>query len=74
LVSEGVVGLVERARESRLKRPASVRLGLDPDQLAREQRIDEATVDASWRGRPGPTVSAQWSRRGGGLPPRWSGS
>src|SRR4051812_21685036 len=33
------------ARESRLKAARERRLRLDPDQLAREQRIDEAAVD-----------------------------
>jgi hypothetical protein len=35
----------DRARESRLKAARERRLRLDPDQLAREQRIDEAAVD-----------------------------
>src|SRR3954447_16017460 len=35
----------DRARESRLKAARERRLRLDPNQLAREQRIDEATVD-----------------------------
>jgi hypothetical protein len=35
----------ERARDSRLKAARERRLRLDPDQLAREQRIDEAAVD-----------------------------
>jgi hypothetical protein len=35
----------DRARESRLKAARERRLRLDPDQLAREQRIDEAVVD-----------------------------
>jgi hypothetical protein len=34
-----------RARESRLKAARERRLRLDPDQLARAQRIDEAAVD-----------------------------
>ena len=35
----------DRARESRLKAARERRLRLDPDQLAREVRIDEAAVD-----------------------------
>ena len=35
----------DRARESRLKAARERRRQLDPAQLAREQRIDEATVD-----------------------------
>jgi hypothetical protein len=35
----------DRVRESRLKAARERRLRLDPDQLAREQRIDEAAVD-----------------------------
>jgi hypothetical protein len=35
----------DRARESRLKAARERRLRLDPDQVAREQRIDEASVD-----------------------------
>ena len=35
----------DRARESRLKAARERRLRLDPDQVARESRIDEATVD-----------------------------
>lgn len=35
----------DRAREARLKAARERRLRLDPDQLAREQRIDEASVD-----------------------------
>ena len=35
----------DRARESRLRAARERRLGLDPGQLAREQRIDGATVD-----------------------------
>jgi hypothetical protein len=34
-----------RARENRLKAARERRLRLDPDQLAREERIDEAAVD-----------------------------
>jgi len=34
-----------RDRESRLKEARERRLRLDPDQLAREERIDEAAVD-----------------------------
>ena len=34
-----------RARESRIASARDRRLRLDPDQVAREQRIDEATVD-----------------------------
>lgn len=35
----------ERARDARLEAARERRLKLDPDQLAREQRIDEASVD-----------------------------
>ena len=35
----------DRAREARLKAAQERRLQLDPDQLARERRIDEAAVD-----------------------------
>ena len=35
----------DRARENRLRAARERRLRLDPDQLAREQRIDEAAVD-----------------------------
>lgn len=35
----------DRARDSRLKAARERRLRLDPDQVAREQRIDEASVD-----------------------------
>jgi hypothetical protein len=43
----------DRAREGRLKAARERRLRLDPDQLAREKRIDEATVDVelSWEAR-----------------------
>jgi len=43
----------DRARESRLKAARERRLRLDPDQLAREKRIDEATVDIelAWEAR-----------------------
>ena len=43
----------DRARESRLKAARERRRQLDPDQLAREQRIDEATVDVelAWEAR-----------------------
>ena len=43
----------DRARESRLKAARERRVRLDPDQLAREQRIDEAAVDVelSWEAR-----------------------
>jgi hypothetical protein len=43
----------DRARESRLKAARERRLRLDPDQLAREQRIDEAAVDVelAWEAR-----------------------
>ena len=42
-----------RARETRLKAARERRLRLDPDQLAREQRIDEAVVDVevAWENR-----------------------
>lgn len=48
----------DRARESRLKAARERRLRLDPDQLAREQRIDEAAVDVevAWEER---TVAEQ---------------
>jgi len=35
----------DRARDARLKAARERRLQLDPDQLARERRIDEAAVD-----------------------------
>ncbi|KRF19876.1 hypothetical protein [Nocardioides sp. Soil796] len=35
----------DRARDTRLKAARERRLQLDPDQLARERRIDEASVD-----------------------------
>lgn len=43
----------DRARESRLKAARERRLRLDPDQLAREQRMDEAAVDVevAWEAR-----------------------
>lgn len=43
----------DRARESRLKAARERRLRLDPGQLAREQRIDEAAVDVefAWEAR-----------------------
>lgn len=43
----------DRAREARLRVARERRLRLDPDQLAREQRIDEAVVDVevSWETR-----------------------
>jgi hypothetical protein len=43
----------DRARESRLKAARERRRQLDPQQLAREQRIDEATVDVelAWEAR-----------------------
>jgi hypothetical protein len=43
----------DRARESRLKAARERRRQLDQDQVAREQRIDEATVDVelAWEAR-----------------------
>ena len=43
----------DRARENRLRAARERRLQLDPDQLARERRIDEATVDVelAWQAR-----------------------
>ncbi|WP_147381282.1 hypothetical protein [Nocardioides immobilis] len=43
----------DRARERRLKAARDRRRQLDPQQLAREQRIDEATVDVevAWEAR-----------------------
>jgi hypothetical protein len=43
----------DRARESRLKAARERRRQLDPDKLAREKRIDEATVDleVAWEAR-----------------------
>lgn len=35
----------DRARDARLRAARERRLNLDPDQLARERRIDEAAVD-----------------------------
>jgi hypothetical protein len=43
----------DRARGARLKAARERRLRLDPDQLAREQRIDEAAVD----------VEVAWEKR-----------
>lgn len=43
----------DRARDARLKAARERRLKLDPDQLARERRIDEASVDVevAWEAR-----------------------
>ena len=43
----------DRARDARLKAARERRLQLDPDQLARERRIDEASVDVevAWEDR-----------------------
>jgi hypothetical protein len=43
----------DRARESRLKAARERRRQLDPDKLARDKRIDEATVDVevAWEAR-----------------------
>lgn len=43
----------DRARDARLKAARERRLRLDPDQLARERRIDEAAVDVevAWEAR-----------------------
>lgn len=43
----------DRARDARLKAARERRLKLDPEQLARERRIDEASVDVevAWEGR-----------------------
>ena len=43
----------DRARDSRLKGARERRLKLDPDQLARDRRIDEASVDVevAWEDR-----------------------
>jgi len=51
----------DRARQNRLKAARERRLRLDPDQLAREKRIDAATVDVelAWEARARP--SEQWS-------------
>ena len=38
----------DRARDARLKAARERRLKLDPDQVAREQRIDEASVDVEF--------------------------
>jgi len=43
----------DRARDTRLKAARERRLRLDPEQLAREQRIDEAAVD----------VEVAWEKR-----------
>jgi len=45
----------DRARESRLKAARERRQRLDPNQVAREKRIDEATVDVelAWEARAG---------------------
>lgn len=47
-------GVRDRARDARLKAARERRLKLDPDQLARERRIDEASVD----------VEVAWEERG----------
>lgn len=46
-------GVRDRARDARLKAARERRLKLDPDQLARERRIDEASVDVevAWEDR-----------------------
>lgn len=43
----------DRARDARLKAARERRLQLDPDQIARERRIDEAAVDVevAWEAR-----------------------
>lgn len=43
----------DRVRETRLKSASERRLNLDPDQVARSKRIDEATVDVglAWEAR-----------------------
>lgn len=43
----------DRARQNRLKAARERRLRLDPDQLARDKRIDAATVDVelAWEAR-----------------------
>ena len=43
----------ERARESRLKSARERRMRLDPDRVARDQRIDDAVVDVelAWEAR-----------------------
>ena len=43
----------DRARDARLKAARERRLKMDPDQLARERRIDEASVDVevAWEAR-----------------------
>ena len=43
----------DRARDARLKAARERRLQLDPDQLAQERRIDEASVDVevAWEAR-----------------------
>jgi hypothetical protein len=43
----------DRARDARLKAARERRLRLDPDQLARERRLDEAAVD----------IEVAWERR-----------
>ena len=67
----------DRARDARLKAARERRLKLDPDQLARERRIDEASVDVevAWEERaqaeqavadaelrPRPPSSGSWRR------------
>lgn len=49
----------DRARYSRLKAARERRRQLDPQQLAREQRVDEATVDVelAWEDR----AEAEWA-------------
>ena len=46
-------GVRDRARDARLRAARERRLKLDPDQVARERRIDEASVDVevAWEDR-----------------------
>lgn len=46
-------GVRDRARDARLRAARERRLSLDPDKVARERRIDEATVDVevAWEAR-----------------------
>jgi len=50
----------DRVRDTRLLQAAERRLRLDPEQLAREQRIDEAVVDVelAWEARAGSSESS----------------
>jgi hypothetical protein len=60
----------DRVRENRLKAAQDRRLQLDPDQVAPDKRLDEATVDVevAWEARSDRTRGRRCGGRGGG---RW---